>query len=251
MKALVVGGGIGGLTAALCLHHAGIDVEIHERAAALTEVGAGIQVSPNGMKVLTRLGLAAEIEAIAFRPQSLDMRMGQSGARIFSIPIREQAPARYGAPYLHVHRADIQDVLARALRERVPGNIHLGHELKALAQDGSGVTATFTDGSTASARSTTNSQTPGYGRQVHVHAAPLAAHQNCISYSNPTGACLTLRLVEGLLDVGVRNNHRGHFQWSGAFQVQRHEHRIAGSQRGRPASAQPVRSRARWSRSAR
>jgi salicylate hydroxylase len=149
MKALVIGGGIGGLTAGLCLHEAGIDVELHERNPVLTEVGAGIQISPNGFKVLQRLGLGPGLEAVAFRPQSLDMRMGQSGAQIFSIPIREQSLSRYGAPYLHVHRADAQDLLAKAFRERVPGALHLARELTSISQDAEGVTATFADGTSA------------------------------------------------------------------------------------------------------
>lgn len=150
MKAIIIGGGIGGVTAALCLLDAGIEVELHERSPALTETGAGIQLSPNGMKVLTRLGLAPEIDHIAFRPEALSMRMGKSGAQVFSIPIREQALARYGAPYYHVHRADLMGVLSRALQKRAPDALYLNRQFASWKQDSSGVVARFADGAEVS-----------------------------------------------------------------------------------------------------
>jgi salicylate hydroxylase len=149
MKAIVIGGGIGGVTTALCLLDAGIEVELHERSGALTEVGAGIQLSPNGTKVLAKLGLSPAIEGIAFRPKSLDMRLGQSGAQVFSIPIREEAVARYGAPYFHIHRADLMSALSAALQTRAPHCLHLNHELVSIAQDDNSVVASFSDGSNA------------------------------------------------------------------------------------------------------
>lgn len=149
MKALVIGGGIGGITAALCLRAQGIDVELFERADTLSEVGAGIQLSPNGMKVLARLGLDARAEAVAFRPEALEMRLGTSGTQVFSIPMGEGARARYGAPYLHIHRADLMALLSDALAATAPGAVHLGRHLAGLDQDADRVTARFADGSTA------------------------------------------------------------------------------------------------------
>ena len=149
MKALVIGGGIGGLTTALCLLEAGIEVELFEKSAALTEVGAGIQLSPNGVKVLAKLGLQNEIDAIAFPPVSLDMRMGKSGRKIFSIPIKERAPAQYGAPYYHVHRADLMNVLERALRTRNPSAVKLGKEFVSYEEHDKGITITCADGTQA------------------------------------------------------------------------------------------------------
>ena len=145
MKALIAGGGIGGVTAALCLLDAGIDVELYERASVFSEVGAGIQISPNGVKVLKRLGLADELDAVAFRPEALEMRLGSSGMRIFSIPIREQALARFGAPYYHVHRADLMSILSKALRDRAPQAAHMNKEAQGYAQIGDSVTLAFTD----------------------------------------------------------------------------------------------------------
>ena len=91
MKALIAGGGIGGLTAALCLLEAGIDVEVFERNPAPAEIGAGIQISPNGVKVLERLGLKPQLDTVSFRPEALEMRLGRSGLKLFSIPLCDEA----------------------------------------------------------------------------------------------------------------------------------------------------------------
>lgn len=149
MKALIVGAGIGGVTAALALIDAGLDVELYERNGTLSEIGAGIQISPNGVKVLDRLGLRDMIDAVAFRPEALEMRIGTTGTRIFSIPMREEAVRRYGAPYYHVHRVDLLKLLAQALRARSTNAIHLNREVQSYAQTATGVTVTFTDGTRA------------------------------------------------------------------------------------------------------
>ena len=149
MKALIAGAGIGGVTAALALIEAGIDVELYERSGVLSEVGAGIQISPNGVKVLDRLGLRSGLDAAAFRPKALEMRIGRTGARIFSIPMRDEAVRRYGAPYYHVHRVDLLRLLAEALRSRAPNAIRLNKEVESYAQTESGVTLIFIDGTRA------------------------------------------------------------------------------------------------------
>lgn len=126
MKVLIAGGGIGGVTAALALLRHGIDVEVLEQAPALGEVGAGIQISPNGAKVLHALDLLAQVEQIAFKPERIEMRLGKSGRKIFTIPLAAEAVHRWGAPYLHVHRADLMDVLSAELRAKAPGAIRNG-----------------------------------------------------------------------------------------------------------------------------
>ncbi len=95
-----------------------MDVTVLEQAPQFTEIGAGIQISPNGMKVLNALGLKDAIAAIAFRPAASTMRIGTSGDTIFERPMGPRMEQRYGAPYLHIHRADLVTVLAKALQQR-------------------------------------------------------------------------------------------------------------------------------------
>ena len=113
LTALVVGAGVGGLTAALALARAGLLVTVVEQAAALGEVGAGLQVSPNATRVLFHLGLDAGLSALAFRPEAVEARGWQRGQEISRVPLGETARERYGFPYFHMHRADLVSVLAR------------------------------------------------------------------------------------------------------------------------------------------
>lgn len=149
MKAIIAGGGIGGMTAALAFRHFGWDVEVHERAPELGEVGAGIQISPNGMKVLRKLGLADRVAENAFEPEALEMRMGRSGRPIFRVPVGDAAVARWGAPYLHVHRADLVDALAAELEDRAPGSVHLSSAVTGYEQSADGITAQTDGGASA------------------------------------------------------------------------------------------------------
>jgi salicylate hydroxylase len=149
IKALIAGGGIGGIAAALCLLDAGVEVELYERAAVLTEVGAGIQISPNGVKVLQRLGLQPALDRIAFRPRALEMRIGVSGTGLFAIPMRDVAEHRFGAPYYHVHRADLIALLSDALRQRAPRAVQLNKDLTGFERAGRGIHATFADDTSA------------------------------------------------------------------------------------------------------
>jgi len=115
-RALVAGGGIGGMAAAIGLARAGWSVSLHERAAAFREVGAGLQISPNASRVLRWMGLLETVDAHAFHPEAAEMRDGRSGDLIYRAPLGAAAEARWGAPYLHVHRADLLGVLIGAAR---------------------------------------------------------------------------------------------------------------------------------------
>ncbi|WP_199699293.1 FAD-dependent oxidoreductase [Oleomonas cavernae] len=81
---------MGGLTTALCLIQAGIEVELLEQSAAFAEVGAGLQISPNGMRVLKALDLDAAVASYAFAPRQIEMRLGRAAAR--SSPCRWRVP---------------------------------------------------------------------------------------------------------------------------------------------------------------
>ena len=114
MKALIAGGGIAGIAAALGFARAGWEAEVFEQAEALGEVGAGLQLSPNACKVLDRLGLLPDARARASVPEAAELRDGLTGVPIFRAELGAAAEARWGAPYLHIHRADLLDILAGA-----------------------------------------------------------------------------------------------------------------------------------------
>jgi salicylate hydroxylase len=126
MKIAIAGGGIGGLTAALCLAQWGHEVVVIERAPAIGDVGAGIQLSPNAMKVFQRLSLDGALLRAGFQPEAAEFRFGKSGKRIFNAPLGDWAARRWGAPYVHIHRADLIDILLRALNERAACSLRLG-----------------------------------------------------------------------------------------------------------------------------
>jgi salicylate hydroxylase len=117
MRAVVAGAGIGGLAAALALARSGWRVEVIEAAVEVREVGAGLQMSPNAMRVLADLGVAERVEAEGFEPQAAELRHWQTGALHGRVALAGAARARWGAPYIHVHRADLQAALLEAARD--------------------------------------------------------------------------------------------------------------------------------------
>ncbi len=114
MRALIVGGGIGGFALALALRRRGLDPIVIEQAPAFGEVGAGLQLSPNAVKALGSLGLAAAAEALAWRPDRAVVR-DVRGAVLLETQLGSAARERWGAPYLQIHRADLHALLRRAL----------------------------------------------------------------------------------------------------------------------------------------
>lgn len=148
MKAIIAGGGIGGLTTALALLARGWDVLVLEQASELSEIGAGLQLSPNAMKALRVLGLDGALEKVGFRPEALELRLGESGKGVFSIPAGKAAEARWGAPYLHVHRRDLLDVLVKALEAKAPGAVRLSARVIGYRHMPRGVRVLLEDGET-------------------------------------------------------------------------------------------------------
>ncbi len=145
MHVIISGGGIGGLTAALACHHFGHDVMVLEQAPELGEVGAGLQLSPNAMKVFQALSLESEIAKRAFQPEAIELRMGISGSSLLRAPLGEAAITRWGVPYYHIHRADLISVLETALRSRSPNAITLGRKVSGYASSADHATATLQD----------------------------------------------------------------------------------------------------------
>ena len=109
----IVGGGIGGLAAALSLQQAGFDVHVYEQAGALGEVGAGIQVSPNASRILHRLGLADELAALGVRPLAWHQRRWDDGRTLLRSPLGDAVVEAFGFPHYQMHRADVLSTLAR------------------------------------------------------------------------------------------------------------------------------------------
>lgn len=137
--AIIVGGGIGGLSAALALARKGWACHVLEASPAFGEVGAGLQLSPNAMKVLSALGLEEAIRAASFGPQALELRLGRSGRQIFSIPVGRKAEARWGAAYLHIHRADLLDILVNAASRHPDIGLSLDARIAGYEHGGDGV----------------------------------------------------------------------------------------------------------------
>mmetsp|Transcript_12832 Transcript_12832/g.34545 ORF Transcript_12832/g.34545 Transcript_12832/m.34545 type:complete len:414 (+) Transcript_12832:108-1349(+) len=119
---LVVGGGIGGLAAALAFAKKGCSVLVLEAASEFSAVGAGIQLSPNGTRVLFELGLRDALmkKGTAFVPEAAEMRAWNSGAVLVSMPLGKRVESKFGFPYLHIHRADLHEILLRAVRDASP-----------------------------------------------------------------------------------------------------------------------------------
>ena len=117
MKILIAGAGIGGLTAALCLLKAGHEVHVFEQASTVSEVGAGLQCGANALHVMAYLGLMEQIQALAVDPQSVQFRHYKSGEVLHTMELGDAYANKYGAPYLHIHRADLIGVLLSALQD--------------------------------------------------------------------------------------------------------------------------------------
>jgi salicylate hydroxylase len=143
LRALVVGGGLGGMAAAVALAQAGIDVQVHEQARALTEVGAGVSLAPNGLRMLDRLGAGEGIGRVGARYTSTQLLL-PDGRSVPHEPHEFVPPGRN----VGIHRADLLALLAGQL---APGTVRTGHRCTAFSQDADRATVGFADGTTATA----------------------------------------------------------------------------------------------------
>jgi len=146
---LIIGGGIGGLTAALSLLHRGLDVVVYEQAPELREVGAGVQIGSNGTRVLYALGLEPALARTQVTPSRRQLRHWRTGETWNWFDLGPASVERYGTPHILMHRNDLHSVLAAAVRERKSDAIRLGMRCTALTQTDESVTVEFAGGETA------------------------------------------------------------------------------------------------------
>jgi 2-polyprenyl-6-methoxyphenol hydroxylase-like FAD-dependent oxidoreductase len=147
-RAIIVGGGIGGLAAAIALHHRGLDVAVFERRDEFREVGSGLVLAPNGVRALDAIGdggvLGRKVREVgAAEPASVPYPFLTPAGRVKSEFEAGDVEVKWGAPLVPIRRVELHDLLQDALPA---GALHAGARLKDLAQDPSGVTATFAGG---------------------------------------------------------------------------------------------------------
>jgi salicylate hydroxylase len=139
--AVIAGGGIAGLTAALACEAHGLGTCVFERDREPTTQGAGIQLGPNAVKVLVKLGLEAELEQCATRIERIHIRDGLTAESLAQIPLGDIAHRRHGAPYLVIHRADLLRLLYDAVRAKRAITFKTGREVKGFGYDNGAVVA--------------------------------------------------------------------------------------------------------------
>jgi salicylate hydroxylase len=150
-RVAVIGGGIGGLTAALALIRHGVDVDVYEQAPELKELGAGVQISSNGTRVLHALGLGHEVERRGVVVAGKEIRLWSTGQTWKLFDLGAVSVERYGFPYVMFHRGDLHAILLAAIRRERPDAVHLDHQCTGVAEDERGVTIQFANGLTATA----------------------------------------------------------------------------------------------------
>jgi salicylate hydroxylase len=143
---VIAGGGIGGLAAALRCAAPEVAVHVVERAKAFSEVGAGIQIGPNVTRILKAWGLDTAVQSVAAFPDFLRVRQARSGAQIGQLRLGATAVARYGAPYVTVHRADLHEVLLQAVQGQARAHLILNQDVTGFAQHTDGVLVQLSNG---------------------------------------------------------------------------------------------------------
>lgn len=144
-RAIIIGAGPGGLTAAIALRQAGFDATVYERANTWREIGSGLTLWPNAMKALDQLGLVEALLAVSLPSSGIAMR-ACSGELLFNVPPHEKVEELFGVRGVAIHRAELLDVLLNALGRE---NVKMGALCKGFVQDAESATAIFSDGQRA------------------------------------------------------------------------------------------------------
>jgi salicylate hydroxylase len=139
----VAGAGIGGLATALALGQTGVRLNVYEQADAFTETGVGIGLGPNAMRVLDQWGLSSELRSAGCMPEFLQSRRAEDGRIAGRLPMGQSFIEKYGAPYLTVHRADLHQILLKAVKKQAVTELFLNHKLMAVNVQSQGLDLQF------------------------------------------------------------------------------------------------------------
>ena len=139
-QALMAGGGIGGLAAALAASRAGWGVRLFEQSHTFSEIGAGVQLGPNAVRLLHGWGLKDALAQVAAFPHRLQVRDAQTGGELGTLPLGARTVERYGAPYISIHRADLHALLLQAVQACAGVALNLNSAVASHADDGQQVT---------------------------------------------------------------------------------------------------------------
>jgi salicylate hydroxylase len=134
-RAIIAGAGISGLSTAIALLQAGFRVAIYERADTLEEFGAGLQLTPNATRILSRLGVLEQVLRFASRPHAVLVLRGSDSIELMRMPL-DGAERRWGAAYLVIHRGDLQRALIEAVRGEPNVELSLGTSVLDFSNDG-------------------------------------------------------------------------------------------------------------------
>jgi len=138
---LIAGAGVAGLSAALALAGTGRPSLVLERSARLDEVGAGLQLSPNATRMLRAWGVLDRLDGVAVRPRAVVLRRAEDGREVAALPLAGRAEARWGAPYLTLHRADLQAALLAAVGGDAAVTLRLGAPVERVDETADGIWA--------------------------------------------------------------------------------------------------------------
>ena len=199
----IVGGGLAGLAAAKALDTFGFEAEIFERASSLSEIGAGINTSPQAVKALRAIGLGDRIAAVANTAVGVFTRDMYTGEKLEYRDVRD-AVARHGAPHYTFHRADLMAALASGVD---PARIRLDHRLTEIEERADGVRLAFANGATRDADIVIGAD--------GIHSVVRRA---LYGDDNPayTGQMVWRALLKGSIVPPELLEPTGHVQWIGA-----------------------------------